>query len=165
MLLGSELTTPREYLSSLDLQWETFGQSSLKPCGPQLYIQYVAPHVSMWSELATIQGSLRRYIFQKLLLAWLFSCINKKACESRRRIPWSHFCMNILYISHRSLFAPTYSFWAIGSMLISLFRVTSWFDTVYNIVTRWVNFRENHLHEHKQQWSDYDIEVFWPKYN
>ena len=29
-----------------------------------------------------------------------------------------------------------------NSMLISLSRVTSWFDTVYNIVTRWVNFRK-----------------------
>ena len=57
---------------------------------------------------------------------------------------WPHFCMNNLYIrSHRSLYAPTYSFWAIGSMLISLFRVTSWLDTVCNIVTRWVNLREN----------------------
>ena len=27
-------------------------------------------------------------------------------------------------------------------MLISLFRVTSWFDTVSNIVTSWVNFRD-----------------------
>ena len=119
MLLGSKLTTPREYLSSLDLQWETFRQSSLKPCGPQLHIQYVAPQVSMWSELSTIQGSLRRYIFQKLLLAWLFSCINKKKLLNQGDgYLWSHFCMNILYISHRSLFAPTYSFWAIGSMLI-----------------------------------------------
>ena len=25
------------------------------------------------------------------------------------------------------------------------------FDTVCNIVTRWVNFRENHLHEYKLQ--------------
>ena len=33
-------------------------------------------------------------------------------------------------------------------MLISLFRVTSCFDTVCNVVTRWVNFRENHLHKH-----------------
>ena len=33
-------------------------------------------------------------------------------------------------------------------MLISLFRVTSWFDTVNNAVTRWMNFRENHLHKH-----------------
>ena len=33
-------------------------------------------------------------------------------------------------------------------MLISIFRVTSWFDTVDNIVTRWMNFEENHLHEH-----------------
>ena len=39
---------------------------------------------------------------------------------------WPHCCMNNLYISHRSLYAPTYSFWAIRSMHISLFRVTSW---------------------------------------
>ena len=61
----------------------------------------------------------------------------------------SHCCMNNLYISHRSLYAPTYSFLTICSMLISLLRVTSWFDTVCNSVTRWVNFREHHLHEHK----------------
>ena len=40
---------------------------------------------------------------------------------------------------------------------ISLFRVTSWFDTICNIVTRWVNFREKHLHEHELQLSDYNI--------
>ena len=27
-------------------------------------------------------------------------------------------------------------------MLISLLKVTSWFDTVNNAVTRWMNFRE-----------------------
>ena len=35
------------------------------------------------------------------------------------------------------------------------FRVTSWFDTVNNAVTRWMNFRENHLHEHDL--FDYNI--------
>ena len=44
--------------------------------------------------------------------------------------------MNNLYISHRSLYAPTYSFEQSAAC-----RVTSWFDTVCNIVTRWVNFR------------------------
>ena len=28
------------------------------------------------------------------------------------------------------------------------FTVTSWFDTVYNAVARWMNFRTNQLHEH-----------------
>ena len=37
------------------------------------------------------------------------------------------------------------------------FRVISWFDTVCNIVTRWVNFRENHLHEHELKLSDYNV--------
>ena len=70
---------------------------------------------------------------------------------------WSHCCINNLYISHRSLYAPTYSFWAIRSMLISLFRVTSWFETVNNAVTRWMNFRENHLHEYDLKLFDYNI--------
>ena len=56
---------------------------------------------------------------------------------------WPQCYMNNLYISHRSLYAPRYSFLAIHSMLISLFRVTSWFDSVYNIVSRWANFRKN----------------------
>ena len=60
---------------------------------------------------------------------------------------WPHCC-----ISHRPLYAPTYSFLAINSMLISLLRVTSWFDTVYNIVTRWENLKKQ-LHEHEQQLS------------
>ena len=42
-------------------------------------------------------------------------------------------------------------------MLISLFRVTSWFDTVNNAVARWMNFREKHLHEHDLQLFDYNI--------
>ena len=42
-------------------------------------------------------------------------------------------------------------------MLISRFLVTSWFYFVCNIVTRWVNFREKHLHKHELQLSDYNI--------
>ena len=56
---------------------------------------------------------------------------------------WQHCCMNNLYISHRSLYAPTNNFRAIRSTLISLFRITTWFDTIYNVVTSWMNFRKN----------------------
>ena len=45
------------------------------------------------------------------------------------------------YTSNLDHFMP-----AIGSMLISLFRVTFWFDTVCNIVTRWVNSLESPYH-------------------
>ena len=38
--------------------------------------------------------------------------------------------------------------------VIGLFRATSWFDTVNNAVTRWINFRENHLNEHDLQLFD-----------
>ena len=36
------------------------------------------------------------------------------------------------------------------------FIVTSWFDTVYNAVAHWMNFRTNQLHEHDLQLSDYN---------
>ena len=99
------------------------------------------------------------YLSKALSCMKLYSCIYKQKLLFYQGdgYLWPHYCMNNLYISHRSLYAPTYSFWAIGSMLISLFRHTSWFDTVYNIVTRWVNLRENHLHEHELQLSDYNI--------
>ena len=62
------------------------------------------------------------------------------------------------YTFHLDHFTPpTYSFWAIGSMLISLLRVTSLFDTVNNVVTSWMNFKENHLHDHVLQLFDYNI--------
>ena len=70
---------------------------------------------------------------------------------------WPHCCMNNLYISHRLLYAPTYSFWAIDSMLISRFWVTSWFNSVCNIVTCCIYFREKHLHKHELQLSDYNM--------
>ena len=107
----------------------------------------------IWVALLLFAAYLRGYVFLKLLLAWNYSCINKKMLLFfLYQGDWyllPHCSMNNLYISHRSLYAPTYSLWVIGSMLISLFRVTSWLDTGYNIVTRWVNFGENHMHDHE----------------
>ena len=40
-------------------------------------------------------------------------------CQEDRYL-WPHCCMSNLYISHRSLYAPTYNFWAIGSMSVCL---------------------------------------------
>ena len=103
-------------------------------------------------------NDIKRIYLSKALTCMKFFCINKKCFfHQGDGYLWPHCCMNNLYISHRSLYAPTYSFWAIGSMLINLFRVTSRFDTVYNIVTRWVNFENKHLNEHEQQLSDYTI--------
>ena len=81
---------------------------------------------------------LRGHSFQKLLLAWNFSCMNKNVFYRGDGYLWPHCCINNLHISHRPLYTPTYSFWAIHSMLISFSRVTSWFDTVSNVVSRWV---------------------------
>ena len=38
------------------------------------------------------------------------------------------------------------------------FLVTSWFDTVCVFLDCWVNFKEKHLHEHKLQFSDYNVQ-------
>ena len=44
-----------------------------------------------------------------------------------------------------------------GQHAYQSFLVTSWFYTVCKTVTRRVNFREKHLHEHELQLSDYNI--------
>ena len=36
------------------------------------------------------------------------------------------------------------------------FWLLPWFDLVCNTVTRWVNFKEKHLHEHEIQLLDYN---------
>ena len=72
---------------------------------------------------------------------------------------WLYWCMSKLNISYRWLHAPTYSFWALCSMLISRF-FTSWVYSVCNIVTRWMNFREQHLIEHELQLSDYKMGIW-----
>ena len=105
---------------------------------------------------------LRGYIFRKLLLAQKFSCINKNCSFVKETDTFGHIVD--LYISQRSLYAPTYSFWAIRSMLFSLFRVTSWFNTVYNVVTCWMNIRKKII---ARTWTTIIrlqyLEVFLPK--
>ena len=46
-------------------------------------------------------------------------------------------------------------------MLISLFRVNSWFDAVNNAVTRWMNFREDNLNEHDLQLFNYNVKRYF----
>ena len=42
-------------------------------------------------------------------------------------------------------------------MLISLFRVASWFDAVSSAVARWMKFGEGRLHEHDLELFDYNV--------
>ena len=65
------------------------------------------------------------------------------ACYHGDGYLWLYCCMDNLYISHKSLYAPTYSFWALSKMLIVRFWVTSWFYSVYNIVAYWVILDKN----------------------
>ena len=81
------------------------------PC--YVYLCTVTPAVRVVR--TQIVHLLRGYIFQKLILAWRFSCINKNCffCQGEGYL-WQHCCwdccMKNLYISLRSRNAPTYSF-------------------------------------------------------
>ena len=45
----------------------------------------------------------------------------------------------------KSNFTPQHTYFEQSAACLSVFfMVTSWFDIVCNIVTRWVNFSENH---------------------
>ena len=61
---------------------------------------------------------LRWRCFQKLLLVWNFPVKQKwPFCQGNGYL-WLYCCMNNLYILHRPLYAPTYSFWVLSSVLI-----------------------------------------------
>ena len=83
------------------------------------------------------------------------------AVLSRRRIPlailvyeqFKHFTQIILRPIIQILSTPQHAYQS--------FLVTSWFYTVYNIVTRWVIFRDKHLHKHELQLSDYNMEKYF----
>ena len=65
--------------------------------------------------------------------------------------------MATIYTSHIDHFTPQHTAFEQTAACLSVFRVTSWFDIVCNIVTRWVNLRKKQLHEHELQLSDHNI--------
>ena len=124
----------------------------------------------MLLKLCYLKSVYKRYFFafevKRIYLSKALTCMKKQEllfCQGDGYL-WLHCCMNNLNISQRSILALTYSFWAIRSMLISLFRVTSWFYTVYNVVTRWTNFRKTLI---AWTWTTiirlHYLEVFSPK--
>ena len=68
---------------------------------------------------------------------------------------WPHCCMNNLYIL--ITLHPKIQVLSNPQHAYQFFRVTSWFDTVYNVVTRWMNLEKKQLLEHDLQLSDYNI--------
>ena len=81
----------------------------------------------LWSWLsgdATFKSSCMKFFLYKQ--KWLFYL-------------WLYCCMNNLYISHKSHYALTNSFWETGSMFISVL-VASCFYFICNIVANWVKF-------------------------
>ena len=63
-----------------------------------------------------ISNGLRGYIFQNLLLAWIFSCINKNAFLSRRRtVVWT------IYTSHIDHFTPKHTTFEQFAACLSVF--------------------------------------------
>ena len=75
-------------------------------------------------------------------LVWKFTCTrhdnftNKTIIVSRGMKPLPIF-FSYSFIIHRLIYAQT------GSMLISHFQVTSWFDTTCIITKRWVSLKKN----------------------
>ena len=61
--------------------------------------------------------------------------------------------MNLARINLR----PNIHFLSAQQCAYQSFLVTSWFYSVCVTVTRWVNFREKHLHEYKLQLFDYNV--------
>ena len=52
---------------------------------------------------------------------------------------------------------PNLQFLSTQPYTYQLYLVTTWFDSVCVIATRWVNFREIHLHEYNLQLFDYNV--------
>ena len=85
--------------------------------------------------------------FKVTLLSKALTCIKNPVqqkwpfCQGDKHL-WLYNCTNNLYISHKSLNAPTYNFFSTQQRAYQSFLATSWFGSVCIIVTRWVNFRE-----------------------
>ena len=73
-----------------------------------------------------------------------FSCINKNALFIQETVTFGHIVERTIYTSHIDDFTPQHStFKQAAACLLIFFRVTSWFETVCNTETCWMNFRKN----------------------
>ena len=103
---------------------------------------------SKYAKCTRIWTSTWYLVIKGILLSKAFTCmIFSNSCIKqkcffylRRRIPLAILLYEHLYISHRSLDAPTAAFEQ-SAVCLSAVLVTSWLYSVCNIVAYWVNFR------------------------
>ena len=87
---------------------------------------------------------LRGYIFQKFLLAWFYSYINKIFFFIKETDTFCPIVLWTIYTSHIDHLTPQHTAFEQSAVCLSVFLESfSGFDTVCNIVTSWVNFRKN----------------------
>ena len=82
-----------------------------------------------------------------------FSCINKNALFIQVTVTFGHIVERTIYTSHIDDFTPQHStFKQAAACLLIFFRVTSWFETVCNTETCWMNFRK------KKQFNEHELQ-------
>ena len=67
---------------------------------------------------------------------------------------FGYIVVKTIYTSQTDHLRPNKQFLSTWQHAYHSFWVTSLFYSAYNIATRWVNFREKHLHEYELQLSD-----------
>ena len=88
-------------------------------CGSEHCVRYQAFYQlkqTYWGSPVSLSASLNVVYHKEIYLSKALTCMkiflykqNKLFYQGDGYL-WPHCCMNILYISHRSLYAPTYSF-------------------------------------------------------
>ena len=73
--------------------------------------------------LCTVRGitCIRGYIFQKLLLAWNFSCINKNCFFVKETDTFGHIVVWTTYTSHIDHFTPQHTAFELSAACLSVF--------------------------------------------
>ena len=103
--------------------------------------------------------TLRGYIYQTLLLAWNYSCINKNCCcFFKKTDTFSHIVVWAIYTYHIYHFTPQQTAFEQSAACVSVFLEL--LPGLIPLAILWhagFNFRENHLHEYELQISDCNI--------
>ena len=102
---------------------------------------------------------LGRYIFQEISLTCMkFFLFKQKKCFFIKETDnFGHIVVYKFYTAYIDHFTPQHTAFEQSAACLSVYLELLPGLILFTILTRWVNFRENHFHEYKLQRSDYDI--------
>ena len=100
---------------------------------------------------------LRGWCFLKLLFVCNLSWINKNWYFIKETDTFSYIHIWTIYTVHTDHFTSQHTAFEHSAACFSVILVTTWFYFVCNIVTRWANYWEKHLHNYELQLSDYNM--------